>query len=439
MPNLNPFISIKRNHAVIKFSTFLLVCFHACVVPYDFEVISEPNALVIDATLTNEVKAHLVKLSFAENLDSTSFRSVSGASVSFIQAGESIRLIEMEGGIYRTDSSFFGVPGQSYQLEVVLSNGQQFRSEEVTMPRPVEIDSVYGRYINIPNDRNERFQNGVQLFLDARSNDTKHHNFRYEFQESYAVDVPFPSKYDFQGTGINFEILERERPLDRCYRKRQQSRTIIATTRNQTENSILELPLRFVNGSLPDLAYDFRFGVRQYAITDDAYQYFRQLRDINESSGSLSDRQLGILQGNIASVGDTDMTVLGYFEVAGASEVRRTFNYREFEKDGILTEEWVCQGSGGFGCRFFTEVPVQILFPTETFRIIDGDTIFLTNYILDYSLLDEVMNNPICGVEYRITDIPEVGLNAYYAHMWCSDCTELGLYDRPEVWDELSE
>ncbi|MDW3195038.1 MAG: DUF4249 domain-containing protein [Cytophagales bacterium] len=438
MPNLSLLVPNERNLAVLRFS-FLLICFHACVAPYDFEVISEPNALVIDASLTNEEKAHLVKLSFAENLDSTSFRSVSGASVSFIHAGERIRLIETEGGIYRTDSSYFGLPGQSYQLEVILTDGQRFLSEEVTMPQPVEIDSVYGRYIIVPNDRNERFQNGVQVFLDARSNDQGHHNFRYEFQESYAVDVPFPSRYDFRGSGPTFEIIERDRPLDRCYRKRQQSRTIIATTRNQTENSILELPVRFINESLPDLAYDYRLGVRQYTITDEAYQYFRQLRDINESSGSLSDRQLGILQGNISSVGETDMTVLGYFEVAGASEVRRTFNYKEFEEDGIRTEEWVCTGMAGSGCVFNSEAAVQVLFSVDTFRVERGDTVYLTEFFYDFTDLGSLLNVPACLGEWRITDIPEVGEYAFYAHKRCSDCREWGLFERPEVWDELSD
>lgn len=419
------------------FLTFLALIY-ACVSPYSFEVISDPKALVIDASLTNEEKAHLVKLSFAENLDSTSFRVVTGAAVSFIHSGERIRLVELNEGVYRTDSSFFGVPGSTYQLEVILADGKQFLSEEVIMPHPVEIDSIYGRYIVVPNDRNERFQNGVQIFLDTRSKDTEPHNFRYEFKESYAVDVPFPSRYDFTGTGATFEIIERDRPLDRCYRKRQQSRTLIATTRNLSGNSIVEMPIRFINESLPDLAYDYRLGVRQYAITNEAYQYFRQLRDINESAGSLSDRQLGILQGNIHGAEGNDMTVLGYFEVAGASEVRRTFNYKEFEDEGIRTEEWVCTGMGGSGCVFFDERAVQILFNVDTFQVNRGDTIFLTEYFYDYAGFDALLNNPECMEEWRITDIPDVGEFAYFAHKRCSDCRELGLFDRPEVWEELS-
>jgi hypothetical protein len=409
---------------------------YGCVSPYDFESIANPNALVVEATLTNETKAHLVKLSLAENLDSTSFRSVEGATIHFIRAGEREQLIEVGQGIYRTDSSYQGVPGEAHQMEIRLSDGQQFYSTEVLMPLPVPIDSIYGEYIVIPNNNNVRFQNGVQFFLDAHADGNEPYNFRYEFQESYAIDVPLPSKYDFRGSGMRFEVIERERPLDRCYRIREQSRTILETTRNLRENRVAQLPITFVNESLPDLAYAYRLGVRQYSIDNDAYRYFQSLRDINESAGSLSDRQFGELRGNVLAGDQAELAVLGYFEVAGVSESRRTFNYREFLDDDIKTEEWVCGSLPEEGCLFSGERSVQIVFIREAIHIFFGDTTILRIPYIDYAGLESAVKDPECGVDWRITNVPE-GSYAYFAHMNCSDCTIYGLLERPEVWEEL--
>lgn len=428
---INPFLGIGI--------TMISLLPWGCVSPYEIEVFNEGSALVVDASLTNEQTAHVVKLSFSEQLDSATFRPVADAQVFILSSGERVTLKEAIPGSYVTDSSFAGVPGQSYQLEIQLSDGQIYLSSAETLLNPVPIDSIYARYIIVPSDFNETDLDGVQIFLDAHSDAAEPHNFRYEYRESYAVDVPYPSRYDFRGTGANFQLIERERPLDRCYRKRQQSRTLISSTRNLAENRISEFPIQFINESLPDLSYAYRIGVRQYTISDEAYDFFRQLRDINESPGTLSDRQLGVLTGNIQGMEGTKLPVLGYFEVAGVSEARRTFSYHQWKDEGIRTEEWVCPLDSIWTlCVVDYEVPVQVLFSRDTFRVARGDTIFFTEYYYDYSGLDGRMNGP-CGEEWRITDavVPGTpGEFAYFTHKRCSDCREYGLYDRPEVWDD---
>lgn len=233
-------------------------------------------------------------------------------------------------------------------------------------------------------------------------------NFRYEFQESFAIDVPYPSRFDFGGTGRSFELIEREQSLERCYRLRAQDRTIIENTRNLAENRIAELPVRFINESLPDLAYSYRIGVRQYTIDDAAYQFFRQLRDINESAGSLSDRQLGALSGNISGIEGAVLPVLEYFEVAGLSEVRRTFSAENFLADCIRTNDWVCLVDsiiGSLGCApggtcvFDIELPIQCIFQEDVVEVIKGDTTFSIEFVENFAELDGLMNNVCCGEE----------------------------------------
>lgn len=407
----------------------------SCVYPYEIEIFEEGAALVVDATLTNETKAHLVQLTFSERLDSSTFKPVTGASVSYLTGETRTSLREAKPGQYITDSSFTGIPGQTYQLEILLSDGQQYLSTEETLLAPVEIDSIYGRFLVVPADFNETNLDGVQVFLDSHSGSPEHHNFRYEFEESYAVDVPYPSKYDFRGTGASFQVFERERPLGRCYRKRQQSRTLISTTRNLSENKVSEYPIKFINEWLPDLAHSYRIGVRQYTISDATYDFFRQLRDINESAGSLSDRQLGTLKGNFTGQEGASLPVLGYFEAAGVSETRRTFNYQEFLKDGIHTDDdWVCPlDSIWTGCTVDYEVAVQVLFESEEIIIVDGDTTTRATTFYDWRELDGRLN--ACYPEWVITDI--VGKFAFFTWKYCGDCTWHGLYEQPEIWQDV--
>jgi len=140
-------------------------------------------------------------------------------------------LPERSPGHYTTDSSFTGIPGKTYVLEIALADGTEYRSTPEKMPVAVPIDSIYGEYLTIPTDDNNTNQTGVQVFLDAHSDDGESKNFRYTYRESFETPVPYPSLYDWTGRGAAFRIFEREKPLGTCYRKGESTTTIVGTTR----------------------------------------------------------------------------------------------------------------------------------------------------------------------------------------------------------------
>lgn len=420
----------------------------SCISPYEIESIDFERTLVIDASLTTETTAHFVQLSYTFEVDTSKNDPASNALVAFIDgAGNRTVLRESEPGFYVTDSSFTGIPGESYTLEVILADGTAFRSFEETMPVPAVIDSIYGRYITIPTDTDDTDMTGVQVFIDAQSEDPRSQNFRYTYRDSYQVPVPFPSQYDYSGTGETFRIFERERPLGTCYRKSESTETMVTTTRNLTENKVLEYPIRFINESADDLAYQYIIEVTQYTISDDAFNFFRYLKESNEGAGSLSDRQLGSIRGNIFDVSNPTNLVLGYFEVAGVSKVKRTFNYQQFLSEGIKTEQFIClpleeDQDLGFGCIFKDQRMISIIEVLEEIVINPrtGDTTIVEETVLDYSDLDAELNSigvnsqEACGYTYRIVDVNAT--TAFVSHESCSDCTLYGLLEPPSIWED---
>lgn len=422
----------------------VLAALGSCITPFDFQSIGLKRSLVIDASLTNETKAHFVNLSYTFEIDTSRNDPAEGASVAFIDDnGVRTALSERSPGLYTTDSSFTGVPGTSYVLEVTLADGSEYRSTPELMPEPVPIDSIYGRYLTIPTDDNNTDQTGVQIFLDAQSMDGEPKNFRYTYRESFETPVPHGSQYDWTGTGENFRLIEREKPLSTCYRKGESSTTIVGTTRGLSENRILEFPIRFINESSRELAYRYIIEVSQYTISNNAHEFYRYLQESNEGAGSLSDRQLGSINGNIADVSDPLTPVLGYFEVAGVTKTKRIFSYHEFLDDGIRTEEWIClpleDGQDlGLGCTYIGIQPWQVRF-TEEEVIINprtGDTVRNVVTRFDFSAIDGLVNEPNCGGSERIVGFNETGDQLFMAHELCGDCTLYGLLDRPSVWDD---
>ena len=421
-----------------------LTIFGSCITPYDFESIGYERSLVIDASLTNETTAHAVRLSYTFEIDTSRNDPATSASVVFSDdAGNRTILQERSPGLYLTDSSFAGVPGTAYTLEIVLPDGSAYRSLPEVLPIPVPIDSIYGSYITLPTDDSERDQTGVQVFVDSHSDEAEPKNFRYSFRESYETPVPYPSAYDWSGNGPTFQIFEREKPLGTCYRQATSSETLVATTRGLTENRIAGFPVRFINQSARELAYRYIIEVSQYTISNDAHAFYRYLKESNEGTGSLSDRQLGSINGNISDVSDPLIPVLGYFEVAGVTKSKRIFSYHEFLDEGITTEEWIClpleDGQDlGEGCNYLGVQSYQVRFTEEEVVVNPrtGDTVVNVITYFDFSTIDAILNDPECGLSNRIVGFNGLGNELGLAWEFCGDCSLYGLVDRPEVWDD---
>lgn len=445
MLQINP-LSYNRINRFLP-CLILLVC--ACIEPFDFRSIGFDSKLVVDASLTNEAKEHVVKLSYTFPLDTNLNLAASNAAVAFIEAsGNRVPLRETSPGHYVTNSDYAGIPGQSYQLSIVLPDGKEFLSDSEVMRDPVPIDSVFAEYTSIPvKDLKGNDFTGVQIFVNANSDADEPHSFRYDYVESYEVPVPFPSAYDWSGSGEDFQLVERPQPLGTCYRVGFPSSPLLATTRGLIENRVFQFRVRFISEYARELAYQYIIAVRQLTISNDAYTYFKQLRESNESQGSLSDEQLGTMPSNIKNVNDSLDLVLGYFEVAGVTEVKKRLSYHEFLDEGIQTEEWICEphpllpDPGAFdfndnNCFSRGEATFNILIIEEDFIISrDGDTTFFTTRTYDWSALDFAMNSR-CSSNLRITSMSPAEDQVSIAHYLCSDCTTYGTLERPPVWED---
>ena len=176
-----------------KYLLFIFILFFiSCVESYDFSSIETVEAIIIDASLTNESTAHYVKISTSTSLINSAQNPVTDATV-WIEDNEGAVTFfyENEPGTYLTNSSFAGEVGKSYTLHVETKNGNQFKYSEEYLMSPTPIDSVYGEFLTLPSTENGEISRGVQFFIDTHSNSTGDSYYRYEVEQDYAIQVPY--------------------------------------------------------------------------------------------------------------------------------------------------------------------------------------------------------------------------------------------------------
>jgi hypothetical protein len=156
----------RSKKSIIYLFTSIIVL--SCIEPYEHNFIEETenSLLVVDAILTNEIKTHTVKLSYTTSLESEDLILAKGATVTIESGnGEIVNLTESQPGNYVTDSTYAGMIGESYILRVITENGNEYLSTAESLNEAPPIDSLYGRYVQLPSKESGDILNGVQIFL----------------------------------------------------------------------------------------------------------------------------------------------------------------------------------------------------------------------------------------------------------------------------------
>jgi hypothetical protein len=393
----------SRIHIAFLSITVLLLV--RCTKPFDAESFGFDRVLVVDGQITDELKQHQVTLSYTYPIGEEAKSTLNNAEV-WVEDGDGGRVdySETDPGVYQTDVSFSGVVGQTYQLFFTTPEGKKYHSNSIELLKSPPIDSIYDQYARLTTDESTSALDGIQFFIDTHDETNKAKYFRYDWEETYQIRTPYPSYY------IYFEpedsIANREIPVHVCYNSNKSSSIIVGNTLGSVESRLAEMPVRFISNQVDFLRSRYSILVRQYAINESSFSFYRKLKESNESGGSLFDKQQGTITGNIRSIDDPDETILGYFEVAGVSLKRAFFSFSDLDRE----------------------------FPRPDFR-----------YACNYNDLIDTTRDSIAqyaaGSAYLITQIyetPTEPIEERYvlAYRLCADCSSYASLVVPEFWTE---
>jgi hypothetical protein len=379
-----------------------------CVEPSEAESLTFESVIVIEATITNEMKQHQVQLSFSYAFEEERPEPVRGATV-LVEDDQGAEYLfeEAAPGTYVSRDAFAAVQGRSYQLKIE-TNGRSYASESAQLTPLAQMDSLYAeRYTN--NNGLE----GVAIRVDASSPSGNARNYRYTFEESYKIIAPFwapkiliiPENPDFECRVLTRERFNQGRV---CYAI-DQSRDIILTNTNDLGQDLVDgFIVRFISRENYIISYRYSILVRQYVQSDAAYTFFETLDSFTGSESIFSETQPGFLEGNVFAEGEAEEKVLGYFDVASVNDQRIFFNYEDFFPGEPLPP--------------YVE-PCQIGSPP-----IAGFGGCILKPIVEADLIRYYGDN---------TEPPPRGQGPYLTvSKVCGDCTALGREEVPDFWTE---
>lgn len=391
---------LRRSKATVLIASCLSIGLAACIEEFRLEDIEYKPQLVVEGIITDELKRHRVSISTSAPLGSREFIPETKA-VAWIEdtVGNNITLSEIKPGIYETPV-FSGIVGNRYRLSIITNSGNQYVSDFMLLDKSPAIDSVYATFA--PSESGST--NGIHIFLDSRGDKSFSKYYRWEIIETFEIETPFPSNYEWLG-GNN--VIFRNQRVDQCWRTDTLSQLLIQSTENRDKNEIVALPIRFIEESSYIFRVKYSILARQYSVSLEAFKFWENLRTLSENQGSLSDVQPGNLPSNIKCVNDPDELVLGYFEASSVSEKRTFFSYQDFVDDGYK------RPSFRSGCYDYV--------PEEVPELEIGE--YMQENAEDMRIFETLGSTPA---------------PIYFLLMpaFCCDCTDLGENIKPDFWED---
>jgi hypothetical protein len=378
-----------------RYDIIILLIYSSCIYPFDPPSKDYENLLVVDAFLSDGDDPFEVNLSRSIPIDTDHIIPEENAQVSISDnSGNLYDLYEEDPGRYLTSWDFHAQTGSMYQLHIQTTDGNQYESDTVYMRETPPIDSVFYRYEEKMLGESAEILPGLQIYLTTHDKNNNTWYYRWDFQETWE----FRSRYNSEQIWEDDMVKGREEQVYLCWKYDRSTGVLVSTSKNLSEDIISEFPITYISNSTDRLESKYSILLKQYALSEASYNYWKEIEKVTENLGTLFDPQPSSILGNIYNINDEHDIVLGYFDAASVQEQRLFIKRGEFPQFAIRNYYEHCQDTiVGYGM-----IPIMI-----------------TQGLM---LVGEVPND-FGGVEYQLSTEP------------CIDCRVFGTNVVPDFWE----
>ncbi len=293
-----------------------------CVEIIEFDVERSGRQLVVYGKFTDSSFPQQIQLSMTDPNEELAIPVNDAVITIYDQEGAMENYAQHAEGLYQlSGETIRGERGKAYYVEIVLENGKTYQSMPETMPITVGKDVVNALITKIEQlgSQGTTFEKDViQIFVDTT------------FPSS---NEPIYTKWDIEELYVHQEA---DLPLSRFpfYSPKNCFVTVFSDPQSIRLHDGKEFPVSTIDNQLVltrDIDFTFfnphYFNVIQSSITAEAFNYWKNIDEIANRSGSIFDIPPAPVKGNIFNVDDPSEEVLGYFEVS-AVDTARTFTTR---------------------------------------------------------------------------------------------------------------
>jgi hypothetical protein len=244
--------------------------------------------------------------------------SVSGSQ------GEIMQLTEKGNGLYESDQLNLN-QGEEYQLQILTANGAKYISDNVSLIYTPPIDSV--NWTQVSSGASNKL--GVNIYVSTHDNNASLGYYRWEYEETYEYNAVYESYSTYDSATKSFIPRDQSNYVYHCWTTNLSSGLILGNTGQLSQNIIYEQPVTFIPEGSVKLSVGYSILVRQFSISQASYDYWVNLQQTNDLTGSIFDPTPSQVTGNVHNISNPGEPVMGYVSATSAKEQRIFISYHD--------------------------------------------------------------------------------------------------------------
>lgn len=282
-----------------------------CIEPYNPPLLDNQKPILIIDGFININGQSQIMLSRSQSLnDNSETLFESGADVWVEdEFNNELHFFESATGIYLLEEHT--LPAPRYRLRLRTNNADEYASDFVTKIETPQIDSVTWNLTDTDN---------IEIFVSTHDNNFTNRYYRWSFDETWEYRSFLNSQYTFDD--INKIINFKNENIYTCWRSFLSSSINVESTIRFAENRVSNFQLKSFKRDDERVRLKYSILVKQYSLTKDAYDYWLQLKKINQDLGTIFGPLPSEVKGNFRNIKVESEPVIGFFSVGSVTENR---------------------------------------------------------------------------------------------------------------------
>ena len=198
---------------------------------------------------------------------------------------------------------------QQYSIDITTADGQKYASDPVPCKQSPPIDSIWWQQ---PGDLN--------IYVNTHDPADNTRYYRYDYSETWQHNAQLMTVW----TVVNgmIEATDSTNQKAECWTTVASTNVFVATSAALGQDVINAYKLFTIPNGDPRLNIRYSILVRQYALTEDAYNYWLLIQKTSQNVGTLFDLQPTQLIGNIHCITTPSQPVIGYLSASNMQQQR---------------------------------------------------------------------------------------------------------------------
>ena len=296
--------------------TLFFTCLFGCIEPFSPpEVNSDENYLVVDGFLNVGGDTSVIQLRRSQNINVTEIPVIESGATLRVESekGETYSLTEKSKGVYVLAPQAYNQLTK-YRLRIKTKGGNEYLSDFVTVKQTPPVDSLSYRI--------DEGQNTVVISVNTHDPTNNTRFYRWKFEETFEYRAAYYSAMEKDIP--NREIILRKDDINRCWRTDKSTSIMLGSTIKLSQDIIRALPLNVADIATNKFYLKYSILVKQYGLSQDAFEYWTSLAKTTQGTGSLFDPLPSQVTGNIKNTANNKELVFGYFS-ASVEQTKRIF------------------------------------------------------------------------------------------------------------------